>query len=621
MTFNPEDHTIDLQVIYNNGDKIVTDTFAGQKAGTVTGTAKAADGYKITGINSAYYSFVGVKSTLDNFKATKISDQEYSYSFDLTNDNINDLNSHGLKVELDVTTDEIPVPFDIDISKLVNCTVSPTKIMPDQETDLTITANDGYILNGSGNYLVDDYESNDFKCNNVQSYKITGVTAEISVVITFTATKVEPVEPSIDLQVTYDNGLTNFTDTFTGQKAGTIKGTVKAATGYAITGVIDAYYNIAGMLTHLTNFNTTKISDYEYSYSFDLTNDDINNLGRFKTPIELRVDTKKQAGNINIDTSKLINCSVSPATITQGQQTTLTLNANTGFILNGTGTYTIDGSTSNFTCNNVSSYQITTTANTSVSITFTATKAENIKPSTIVHTYILDQDNYNNLGKQIVTGSSTTDYTEFIEYLYQLPFEIGTDITTSSSSINLGRQNLSINCRTVTHETLDIDLGSIDLTGVSNSHDLKPINTTLYCPFSENIVLPATVIGSKLYLSFTINLKTEQGLLLIKQNDNIIYSGQTELFTDLPLYFTAGKNDSIVRRIKAQYQNSIDQAYIVVNYNKAITDLTSYKTNEHGTLSNYRGFTRVTHGTLKQSVNSSIDNSLLTLLKQGVIIK
>ena len=126
---------------------------------------------------------------------------------------------------------------------------------------------------------------------------------------------------------------------------------------------------------------------------------------------------------------------------------------------------------------------------------------------------------------------------------------------------------------------------------------------------------------SKLYLSFTINLKTEQGLLLIKQNNNIIYSGQTELFTDLPLYFTAGKNDSIVRQIKAQYQNSIDQAYIVINYNKAITNLSSYRTTEHGTLSSYKGFTRVTRGTLKQSVNSSIDNSLLNLLKQGVIIK
>ena len=156
---------------------------------------------------------------------------------------------------------------------------------------------------------------------------------------------------------------------------------------------------------------------------------------------------------------------------------------------------------------------------------------------------------------------------------------------------------------------------------MSNSHDYKPINITLYCPFSENIVLPLTVLNSKLYLSFLINLKSEQATLLIKQNDNVIYSGQTKLFTDLPLYFTAGLQDTIIKQFKTQYQNTLKQAYIVINYNKPITNLTKYKTTEHGTLSSYKGFTRVSYGTLKQSVSSTIDNNILSLLSQGVIIK
>ena len=159
-----------------------------------------------------------------------------------------------------------------------------------------------------------------------------------------------------------------------------------------------------------------------------------------------------------------------------------------------------------------------------------------------------------------------------------------------------------------------------DLTNVSNSHDYNPININLYCPFSNNINLPLTVLGSKLSLSFSINLKTEQATLLIKQNDNIIYSGQTKMFTDLPLYFTAGIQDTLIKQFKAQYQNTIKQAYIVVNYNKPITNLTSYRTTEHGILSSYKGFTRVARGTLKQSVSSSIDNGILSLLSQGVII-
>lgn len=442
-------------------------------------------------------------------------------------------------------------------------------------------------------------------------------------------TTVQTAEPSLDLKVSYNNGLTTINDLFTGQKAGTVTGTVTAGTGYSITGVTSAYYNNpnTGLQVNLANFTATKISDYQYSYSFTLTNSNIKTLNNTDKTVHLKVHTQKEPGNINIDSTNLEHCSVSPSTITQSKETVLTLNADSGYILNGSGTYSVDGTQYNFTCNQVSSYQITVTANTSVSITFAAEKTET-KPSSIVHTYVLNQEDYNNLGNQIIEGVNSTatgfeqyDYTKFVNYLYQIPFKIGSEITTSTSTINLGKKNLDIDCQKVTRETFDVDLGSIDLTGMTNSHDYKPINVTLYCPFSNNIVLPITVLGSKLNLSFTINLKTEQATLLIKQNGNIVYSGQTELFTDLPLYFTAGLQDTIVKQLKTRYQNTIKQAYIIVNYNTAITNLTSYKTTEHGMLSNYKGFTRVSHGTLKQSVSSSVDNAILSLLSQGVIIK
>lgn len=616
--------TTDLKVTYNNGLTDVTDTFPGQKAGTVTGTAKAGTGYTITGITGAKYSLAGGLATvnLDNFTSKKNSDTEYSYSFTLTNDNIDDINSNNLTVQLGVETEEQATPISINTNGLVHCSISPLTVNPDEETTLTITADSGYILNGNGSYTVDD-ETTNFTCNNVSSYQFNVVSYD-SVSVSFTAAK---IEPSIDLRVTYNNGLIDITDTFSGQKAGTVAGTAKAGTGYTITSVTGAYYRIAGFTTDLANFNASKISDYQYNYTFDITDDNIEELKRFNIPVSLSVDTKKQPGNININSTNLEHCSVSPSTVTQGKETVLTLNADSGYILNGTGSYSVDGTSNSFMCNNISSYQITVTANESVSITFTAEKVET-KPSSINHTYVLNQDSYNNLGKQVIAGTNSSgtafeqyDYTKFVNYLYEIPFKIGTEITTSTSTINLGKKNLDIDCQKVTHETLDIDLGTIDLTSMTNSHEYNPININLYCPFSNNINLPLTVLGSKLNLSFTINLKSEQATLLIKQNNNVIYSGQTELFTDLPLYFTAGLQDTIIKRLKTQYQNTIKQAYIIVNYNKPITNLTSYKTTEHGMLSNYKGFTRVSRGTLKQSVSSSIDNSILSLLSQGVIIK
>ena len=616
--------TTDLKVAYNNGVTDITDTFPGQKAGTVTGTAKAGTGYTITGITGAKYSLAGGLATvnLDNFTSKKNSETEYSYSFTLTTDNINDINSNNLIVQLGVETEEQATPININTNGLIHCSISPLTVNPNEETTLTITADSGYILNGNGSYTVDD-ETTNFTCNNISSYQFNVVSYD-SVSVSFTATK---IEPSIDLKVTYNNGVTDITDTFSGQKAGTVTGTAKAGTGYTISSVTGAYYRIAGFTTDLANFNAAKISDYQYNYTFDITDDNIEELKRFDIPVSLNVDTKKQPGNINIDSTKLEHCSVSPSTITQGKETVLTLNADSGYVLNGNGSYTVDSVKNNFTCDNVSSYQITVTANESISITFVATKIET-KPASIVHTYVLNQENYNNLGKQIIegvnsnaTGFNQYDYTKFVNYLYEIPFKIGTEITTSTSTINLGKKNLDIDCQKVTHETLDIDLGTIDLTSMANSHDYNPININLYCPFSNNIDLPLTVLGSKLNLGFTINLKSEQATLLIAQNDNIVYSGQTELFTDLPLYFTAGLQDTLIKQFKTQYQNTIKQAYIVVNYNKPITNLTRYRTTEHGTLSNYKGFTRVSYGTLKQSVSSSIDNSILSLLAQGVIIK
>ena len=614
--------TINLKVTYNNGVKTVTDTYDNQKAGTVTGTATSGTGYTITGVTGAYYRVAGMTTNLENFNSTKITGTKYTYSFTLTNDNITDLNRFSAPIKLKVETKEQPTPITMDTSQLVHCSIAPTVINPDEETTVTLTADSGYILNGNGTYSADGNEKS-FTCNNVTNYQLT-IVADSNFSISFTAIK---LEPSINLKVTYNNGVKTVTDVYNDQKAGTVTGTATAGTGYIITSVTSAYYNIVGELTSLKNFNATKISDYKYSYSFDLTNSDIEKLSRFNTPIKLRVETEEQLGNIDINTTNLVHCSVSPSTITQGKKTVLTLNADLGYILNGSGTYIIDGETNSFTCNNAASYQLTITADSSVSITFTATKTEP-KPTSIVHTYVLSQNDYNNLGKQVIAGTNSSgtafeqyDYTKFVNYLYQFPFKIGNDITTSTNSINLGKQNLAIDCQKVIRETINIDLGSIDLTGMSNSHDYKPISITLYCPFSNNIALPATVLNSRLDLSFTCNLKSEQATLLIKQNGNVVYSGQANLFTDLPLYFTAGIQDTLIKQLKTSYQNTIKQAYIVINYNKPIINLTSYKTNEHALLSSYKGFTRVSHGTLKHSVSTSIDSSLLTLLKQGVIIK
>ena len=437
-----------------------------------------------------------------------------------------------------------------------------------------------------------------------------------------------PTIETVDLTFNYNNGSENITETKPTQAAGTITGTIKAASGYYITKVSGGHYRDQyGYTYNLSNFTSTKVSDTEYSYSFNLTNTDISRLQKHPSKIYLNVTTEKEAGNLTIDISGLTNCSITPSVVTQGKKTTITLNANSGYILNGSGSLIIDGKTSSFTCSNVASFPLTVTATTSVKIVFTATKVET-PPQSIIHTYVLDQNGYNNLGKQVITavnsagsGFEQYDYTKFINYLFKFPFKIDNSITTSTSSIQLGKQALNIAAQHVTHETVDIDLGTIDLTAVKDSNDLKPVSIMLYCPFSEQVVLPSSVIGSKLDISYTCNIKTEQALLIVKQNENVIYSTKADLFTDLPLYFTAGTQDTLIKQFKKQYQNTIDQAYIRAIYHKPVQGITVFDTKDHGKLNTFNGFTRVSHGTLNTSVSSEIDTMILQELRNGVIIK
>lgn len=445
----------------------------------------------------------------------------------------------------------------------------------------------------------------------------------------FLTVKTEATVISANINVKYNDGLNTQTLPFTNVTAGQkITGEINAASGYTITGVTEAHYTEQyGYKTNVTNFVATKVSSYKYSFSFELTDADIKkfaaNTSYFVT---ITVTTAKELGNISIDTSGLTNCTITPSTVTQDTATKLTLSADLGYILNGSGTYTVDGTSNSFMCNNADSYSFTITADKTVSVVFTATKVET-KPASITHTYVLDENGYNLLGKQYIAGVNSSgdgfsqyDYSKFVNYLYAIPFKVTENNTKPTETISIGKTSLSVSCQYVTQETLNIDLGTIELP-TKDSTDYKVNEVLLYIPFCENVDLPSSVLGSTISIAMQINLLNESATLIVSQDNTVIVTRGTEIFTDLPLYFTAGTKDTLVKTFKTQYQNTIKQAYISIAYNKPITNLTSYATNEHGTLADYKGFTRVTRGTLKNSINEEIDSLIIDQLQQGVIIK
>lgn len=634
--------TANFTVRYNDGENTQTINYTNQAAGTITGKIDCANGYQITGIKDAYYLVAGMKNHLDNLKSTKISDTEYNFSFDVDDNDLKRINNGHITLDVDTEQKE-QQPLALDIKIHYNDGVTRQTIDYPNQTAGTVTgtihAANGYNIvsvNEAYYYVAGFKQTLDtFSFSKISdteysfSFDIQD-DSELQELHTQDITlDVNTVAAGTDITVKYNDGANTQTLNYKGISAGqTITGVINAGNGYTINSVKTAYYkDNYGYKYNVTNFLAVKVSNYKYNFTFELTNSDVN---KFKQNpnyfITIPVETAKELGNINIDTSQLKNCSVTPSTVKQDTETQITLSADLGYILSGNGYYTIDGTNTSFTCNNVDSYKFTVTANKTIAVVFSATKVET-KPAAISHTYILDDVAYNVLGKQFIQavnakgdGFEQYDYSNFVNYLYEIPFTVTESITKPTQTISIGKTTLDIPCDYVTHETLNIDLGSIDLP-TKNSTDYKINDIALYAPFCEITELPTSVLGSKIKLSIQINLLNESATLIVTQDESVIVTHETEIFTDLPLYFDTGQKDLVVKTFKTRYQNTIKQAYISIAYNKPITDLTSYATNEHGTLSNYKGFTRVARGTLKESINEEIDGLILDSLKQGVIIK
>ena len=647
LTAQEPTNSANITVQYNNGTGNQTIVFPNQTAGTITGEVHAANGgYSITGITQAYYQDrYGNKTVLKNLVATKVTDTEYKFSVDLTDTDITFFkNQPNNKILLNVTTSYTTY---VDLNLTYNDGLTTQTISYPKQTAGTITgtvkAADGYrITKVTGAQYFDRYGGNFFAnfvatkvsdteyrfSFDVSNDDIAYIKASQNItpqILVFT----ENTSISANVNVQYDDGVNTQTLSYTNVTAGQkITGEVNAAKGYTITSVMGAHYaEQYGYQVNVPNFSATKISNYKYQFSFVLTDTDIK---RFASDpsffITLELKTAKELGNISIDTSKLRNCSVTPSTVTENTATKITLSADLGYILDGVGTYTVDDVTTNFRCTKDSSYSFTVTAARSIAVAFAATKIETQQPS-ILHTYVLDDDGYNLLGKQYVeainaTGDGFTqyDYSKFVNYLYEIPFAVTENITKPTKTISLGKVSLNVPCQYVTHETLTIELGSIEIPA-KDSTDYKVDQVLLIAPFCESLELPYSVLGSTISLAMQINLLNEAANLIVSQDDTVIVTRETEIFTDLPLYFSTGTKDTLVKTFKTQYQNTVKQAYISIAYHKPITNLTSYATNEHGVLSDYKGFTRVTRGTLKNSINEEIDNLIIERLQQGVIIK
>ena len=243
-----------------------------------------------------------------------------------------------------------------------------------------------------------------------------------------------------------------------------------------------------------------------------------------------------------------------------------------------------------------------------------------------IHVYQLDDDTLTKFSTQAMEyfkGSTNTvyDFQKFITQLYKLPFNIPENESTGTTNIRTGWFTVNEPARKLNKTRYILDLGTIKVINVNNNgfdHNIK--SCTLYLPFISPLsVSYETILNHNLNVKYDTDLLTGKTTVNIFVDNELLNSFQTNINENLDLYNIY--NDSINGSLSSILENTLDHCFVKVEYYQPIDNLVSYETNEHGTLKDYTGYTQTKNVILSKSINSIIDNMIISNLNSGVIIK
>ena len=247
------------------------------------------------------------------------------------------------------------------------------------------------------------------------------------------------------------------------------------------------------------------------------------------------------------------------------------------------------------------------------------------KATGTLHVYQLDDTALEDFStKAVETFNSghneVYDFQKFITQLYKLPFFIPETESTGTTNILTGWYTINEPARLLNKNHYIKDLGNIKVLPInSNGFDHNVTNCTLYLPFVSPISVSYETV-----LNHTVNIQYDTDLAGAKTTVNIFVDNelyktiQVSIIENLDLYNIY--NDSINGTLSSILNNTLNNCFIKVEYNKPIENLVSYETMEHNTLSNYTNFVKtknanVSCGTQEEQVE--IEN----LLNGGIYIK
>ena len=211
------------------------------------------------------------------------------------------------------------------------------------------------------------------------------------------------------------------------------------------------------------------------------------------------------------------------------------------------------------------------------------------------------------------------DYTSFINQLYTLPFAISEDLSTPTSVVKTGLWEVKTAARELKSIKYELDLGSIKVTPINNNgFDANIEDIKLYLPFTNPISIDYNdCLNKTISIKYIVNFLTGKTTVNIYSDNTLINTVIVSIVTNLQLFNIYNNKD--VGQLSTTLDNGINNAYIIVNYYKPITNLVSYGTLEHNKLSSYTNFVKTKNSTVSCGTQQE-QLEIESLLDRGVII-
>lgn len=256
------------------------------------------------------------------------------------------------------------------------------------------------------------------------------------------------------------------------------------------------------------------------------------------------------------------------------------------------------------------------------------TKKQETKPNpntgtNVIRLYEVDDETLDKLSKKELTvfgneAPQRYDFQSFINQLYKLPFAIPKSYLTTTNQIITGYFTVDAPAYKINEENYSLKIGSITVP-TTNGFDYNIKDISLILPWLPTVKLSSSdILGKTISIAYNLSFLDGTTTVVIKSDNTVVESFQNNIAQNLELFniYSNRENGSL----NSTLQNDLRQAYIKINYYKPVDNLISYPTNEHGTLKDYHGFTKVKNIILSKSINADIDDLIINQLKQGVII-